>query len=182
MVNRTLKLIQIPLPIEGATIEIPLTKGYVTVVDAVDADLLQVNWCINGNSSQGYDLYATRRPTANTKIYMHRLIVERAIGRPLESHEHVDHANLNRLDNRRSNLRIATRSQNLANMRKKEGTKSGYKGVYKFQKRRGTKIWCAEITVNNKKIRLGYFYTAEDAYKAYCDAAVKYHGEFARLD
>jgi hypothetical protein len=92
----------------------------------------------------------------------------------------VDHRNSDTLDNRRDNLRLATRSQNNCNRRKtKSKTSSRFIGVcfHKLHQR-----WCADIRHNGKKIWLGSFASETDAAKAYDEAAKKYHGEFARLN
>jgi hypothetical protein len=86
----------------------------------------------------------------------------------------------NTLDNRRKNLRIApSQSENNYNQRKHSNNTSGYKGVtYHIQ----TKAWMAQIQVNGKYIYLGYRDTAEAAWRElYVPAALKYHGEFARV-
>lgn len=87
--------------------------------------------------------------------------------------------NLDKLDDRFDNLRPATNSQNMANKPLKATNTSGYKGV-SFAADRGK--WRAKITLNGKQINLGQFDTAEAAYAAYCAAAEKIHGEFARFD
>ena len=84
------------------------------------------------------------------------------------------------MDNRRVNLRAATRAQNVRN--RKKYTKSGsskYKGV-SWKKDNGK--WSARIGLNNKSIFLGNFEKELDAAKAYDKAAKKYHGEFACLN
>jgi len=85
----------------------------------------------------------------------------------------VDHINHNGLDNRKSNLRVATRWQNAQNRRKtSKRTASIYKGV-SWNKR--DKRWFAEIRVNDKCRDLGYFEDETAAAKAYDEAARKYH-------
>jgi hypothetical protein len=92
----------------------------------------------------------------------------------------VDHANGDGLDNRRTNLRLATHSQNQFNKRKtKSKTSSRFIGVY-FEKRKNR--WMARIHYHGKRIWLGSFKSEFDAAKAYDAAAKKYHGEFARLN
>ncbi len=90
----------------------------------------------------------------------------------------VDHKNLDRLDNRILNLRLATRSQNNANRRVRRDSESGIKGV-SFHKQR--KKWMARIKKDSKYRHLGLFNTPEEAKMAYDLAAVKCHGAFARL-
>jgi hypothetical protein len=89
---------------------------------------------------------------------------------------HIDHINLDSADNRWINLREATHSQNGANC--KPRGELGFKGVQFDQ--RGRRKYIAKITVNSRTIRLGCFDSPEEAHAAYCAAAEKYFGEFAR--
>lgn len=91
----------------------------------------------------------------------------------------VDHININCSDDRIENLREATRSQNLANTRKKPNRTSKYKGVY-FQKSRNK--WQSRITFNGKMKYIGNFVNEIDAAKAYDEIAKKYFGDFANLN
>jgi hypothetical protein len=92
----------------------------------------------------------------------------------------IDHINNNSLDNRRANLRQATRAQNTYNRKKtRVKTSSQFIGA-SFNKRIGK--WTAHISYKNKKIWLGSFKTELDAAKAYDEAARKYHKDFARLN
>jgi hypothetical protein len=90
----------------------------------------------------------------------------------------IDHVNGNRADNRLSNLREATRSQNFQNKRRGPSI-SGIKGVRWHAENRK---WCAGITISGKTRYLGSFLTKEDAGDAYRKAALEYFGEFARFD
>jgi hypothetical protein len=89
----------------------------------------------------------------------------------------VDHIDCDPLNNSISNLRLATRSQNLANTRKKAGRTSKYKGVY-WQKH--TQKWMARIQVKGKSLYLGIFDSEEEAHAAYCKSAKEHFGAFAR--
>lgn len=89
----------------------------------------------------------------------------------------VDHKNLVRTDDRWSNLRPATRSQNFGNQRKYKNNTSGLKGVSWFKP---TKRWKAQIQIRGKKIALGHYATAEEAHAAYEKAAQQHFGEYAR--
>jgi hypothetical protein len=94
--------------------------------------------------------------------------------------EYIDHRNNDGLDNRKENIRPATRAQNNYNRQKyANNSRSKYKGV--GFKRKGKK-WSAQIGLGNKMIFLGYFKNEIDAAKAYDEAARKYYGEFASLN
>lgn len=166
---------QLPLPIEGETVEIRLSNGAVTIVDAVDGDLLQLRWQCH---TSGHNSYATHGSKKHS-FSMHRHIMARVTGRPLVKGEIVDHINGNSLDNRRNNLRLCTHAQNIHNQRLSVANKSGFKGVGFFKK---LGKWRAQIKVNRKQLTIGYFNTPEEAHKAYCDAAKEYFGDFARFE
>lgn len=89
--------------------------------------------------------------------------------------EEIDHINGDRKDNRISNLREASRLENSRNAARRSDNSSGLKGVgvHKGQ-------WRARMRIDGKSRHLGYFPTPEAAHAAYCEAAKKYHGEFAR--
>lgn len=160
-------------------IEIQLTKGYVAILDDCDADLAAFKWHSMENK-KGY-VYAARSVYPAGKrvlIRLHRLIVERKIGRPLEDGIFVDHINHNTLDNRRDNLRPATRYGNAQNQKQSVRNTSGYKGV-RYRKR--DNVWEAQISFNGKYQYLGRYTTPEEAYKIYCAAAEMIAGEFAFL-
>jgi hypothetical protein len=91
----------------------------------------------------------------------------------------IDHIDLDRTNNRWSNLRLATRPQNSANGSLRSTNKSGLKGAC-WDRRRN--CWRATITINWKHTHLGRFDTPEEAHAAYCEAARKYHGDFARTE
>lgn len=165
-------------------IEIPLTRGQVTVVDDEDVDLAQLKWYafFAANYSGGGAHLAARKVSADNgqqTTFLHRVVLARAIGRVLKRHEYPDHINRDPLDNRRSNLRLATRSENARNRNAQSNNVSGYKGVG-WHKR--SRKWRAFITLNRKQRHIGHFDKAEDAARAYDKAARELHGEFARLN
>lgn len=92
----------------------------------------------------------------------------------------VDHINRNHLDNRRENLRICTNSQNLMNSSKHKDSSSGFKGVCRCRSK--THPWRAYIVVDYKQKHLGNFKTAEEAARAYNEAAQELHGIYANLN
>jgi len=93
----------------------------------------------------------------------------------------VDHINHNGLDNRKANLRPATKTQNGRNRRKVniQRCRSRYKGPCWYGRK---KKWGVKIMVDGKSIFLGYFDDEIDAAKAYDTAAKKYFGDFASLN
>lgn len=162
--------IQLPLPIDGETVEIPLTRG-ATLVDAIDADLAQFVWHIH----EGYSARYIRVGSRYVHLMMHRIILGRVLERELVRGEEVDHINNNPMDNRRANLRLASRAENCRNTRKPKVNTSGYKGAT-FDKQTGK--WRAQIAHRH----LGRFDTPEEAHEAYCKAAKELYGEFARFE
>ena len=105
---------------------------------------------------------------------MHRQIIH------IPPHLICDHINRNGLDNRKSNLRPATVSQNLCNKPKRKAmTRSKYKGLEWDKNQRKVK---ARIQINHRVIYLGSFDSEIAAAKAYDQAAQKYHREFASLN
>lgn len=102
-------------------------------------------------------------------VYFHRLIMNAPKGM------FVDHINGDILDNRRANLRVCTKQQNTYNQVKRG--KSPYKGVYRRYNR-----WTARLGHEGKMYVLGNYSTPEEAALAYNAAAIKYFGEFAKLN
>lgn len=110
------------------------------------------------------------------KKYSKSLVVWCMMTGAWPQHE-VDHEDKNKQNDRWSNLRPATRSQNNWNRRPARGMLSSYLGV----RARGNK-WCARITCNKKQISLGIFPNEIDAARAHDIAAVKHHGPYASLN
>ena len=113
------------------------------------------------------------------KLYLsHRLIWRIHTGDDPGDFE-IDHADLDRSNSRFGNLRLSTHGQNQANGKAYRNNKTGYRGVQWHKQHRK---FISSIQVNKKSIHLGLFTTAEAAAYAYDNAAIKYFGEFARIN
>lgn len=117
--------------------------------------------------------YAIRMCPEGKFIYLHQELLGESPGYI------IDHIDGDGLNNRISNLRFVTKSQNSFNSFYPKGI-SKYKGVWKRQDRK--KPWVAEIRVENKKYYLGSFYTEKEAALAYNDAAITLVGNYAKLN
>ncbi len=157
----------------------PKSSQFFALVDDIDFEFLsQWRWCVTGKGHVGRceryridgEKYSQKR-----NIWMHRVIAERA-GMMITGMQ-LDHENLDKKDNRRANLRLATNQQNQANRPPGKNNTSGIKGVHWHKMAKG---WAARIGVNGRRFHLGTFGTAEDARLAYQEAAIKFFGEFAR--
>jgi len=98
----------------------------------------------------------------------------------LDSDQEIDHIDNDPSNNRMSNLRLATSSQQKMNKRVQSNNRSGLKGAYYHAAHKGKK-WRSQIRVEGRYVFLGYFHTAEEAHAAYGAAAAHYYGEFARV-
>lgn len=125
--------------------KIKLTRGKYALVDDEDFEKLnQHKWFFDGR-------YAARDIGGRKnkkRILMHRLINN------TNGNLDTDHINQNKLDNRRHNLRDATRSQNNVNSKLRKDNMSGFKGVV-YDKT--CKKWRAYIGIDGKQLSLGYY-------------------------
>ena len=156
--------------------EIPLTRGYVAIVDDEDYErVARFKWQVKTETADSQTCYAQRnqpRPRRKTE-FLHRVVM-----RVTNPSQHVDHINGNGLDCRKENLRIATISQNARNTRKRGTFTSRFKGVSRF---RGIR-WQAQIRLQNKNTHLGVYTDEVEAARVYDAAARANYGEFARLN
>lgn len=154
--------------------EIPLTRGYVAIVDDEDYERVAARkwrvvvgrWHVRAHRTQ-------KVRGQKFAVIMARFIMDAPPG------TEVDHVNGDTLDNRRCNLRVCSSSQNKYNRAATVANTSGFKGV-SFHKSRGK--WQAGIKRDKEKHWLGYFQSAEEAARAYDAAALRLHGEFAHLN
>ena len=143
----------------------PLTRGYITLASPEDAHFLTGKWRA---VPKGRTVYVRLE-----NLYLHRLILD------ITANLHGDHINGNALDNRRSNLRPATRHENMRNAAPHRDGTSLYHGVSWVKM---ANYWRAQIYVDGKQKNLGNWTTQEKAALAYDTAARTHFGEFARLN
>lgn len=150
--------------------EISLNKNRFVIVDDRDYENLnQFRWCVD---AQGYATRAIYNPDdqKSRRVLMHRVLMNTPNGYD------TDHINGNKLDNRRCNLRIATRTQNIINVSKpNRHNKVGFRGVQMSKEGR----FYSGLIVNGKRVHLGMFDTAEEASRAYQMAKSEAYKEFA---
>lgn len=152
---------------------IDLSNGGFTVVDDIDFDELSKHtW---RKDQYGYATRVKFLGKKNGKqklktLFMHREILNAPVGKD------VDHRNRDRLDNQRSNLRLASRSQNNINAKLHNNNTSGFKGV-SFHKQAGK--WRAYISKDGVQMALGLFDKIEDAVTRRVLAEKNMYGEFS---
>lgn len=143
------------------------------LLDPQDADLLDLcSWFVH--KGNGYVCGNVKINSEFKQKLLHRVIMERVLGRTLKGKEQVDHRNRIKTDNRRENLRVASKRQNSFN-RVFKGS-SQHPGVHWETSR---SKWKATIEVDGKKEFLGRFNNELDAAKAYANRAKEVYGEFA---
>jgi len=153
---------------DGLVMQIDLGSGRFAIIDVCDYPIVaQHTWRAVADRDRFYAVASILGSDGKWHtVRMHKLIVLA---------KEVDHINRNGLDNRRQNLRSATRSQNVANSK----PRGKYKGVG-WHKR--SQKWYAHIGKGGRQFHLGVFDTPEAAAAAYDKAALEKFGEFARLN
>lgn len=156
-----------------------IVENQTVLIDKEDAHFIHMrNWKAF-KKPNGY--YIKSSKTAKDRsvkvLWLHRLIM--GVNDLNWKDSIVDHINGNTLDNRRSNLRIVTTSQNNVNSKVFKNNKTGFKGV-DFKKSENK--FRARISVNCTRIELGLFNTPQQAAIAYNNAAIKYYGDHAKLN
>jgi hypothetical protein len=156
---------------------IPLTRGKFAIVDPDDyPELRKDRWFAVKNGATFYAKRHTRfsERVKTTFVWMHRKIMD------APDNLVIDHINYNGLDNRKANLRLATRKQNSIHIiRTMNPGSSKYKGV---SWREDRKKWAVKIMADGKTYNLGCYKDEIQAAKVYDRAAKIYHGEFAALN
>jgi HNH endonuclease len=150
---------------------IPLTKGQHVIVNDEDYEWLgQWRWLLLKKYAARFVTHDGRRRV----VFMHRLIMN------APDDMQVDHINHNKLDCRRSNLRLATSFENNRNRVKTTAKRSSrYKGVSFYKQ---TKRWGAYIRINGKHTYIGYYADEQSAARAYDRKAIELYGDFACLN
>lgn len=155
---------------------IPVSQGkYTTIVDSDLFDFLsQWNWrLISGYASRSQKYRDENGKMKKKTIRMHSVINKTPQGMV------TDHINGDKLDNRTSNLRSATRQQNQWNRKPGKNSITGIKGVSWCSQ---TNKWRVCITVNKSRKTIGFHNCIGKAINHYNEFAKEYHGEFARLN
>lgn len=168
---------QLPLDLQSADPSyrlIRLTQGQIAKVDAEDFDRInQWKWCAHWDrKARSFRAERGRRDNGKT-VYVS--MAREVMGHP-EGLE-VDHRFHDTLDNRKSQLRIATHAQNCHNQRRRRDNSSGHKGVCWVP---SIGKWRVRITLHGKRKLIGEYLDKGDATAAAKNAAEEMHGEFAR--
>jgi hypothetical protein len=155
--------------------EIPLSQGKFALVDEGDYDRLSKHtWSAVKRKGQS-SYYAEYRSTDGHTVAMHREV----LGLTVYDGKRTDHKNRNGLDNRRSNLRVASPSINTHNGNLRKNNSSGFRGVYwhKIHKK-----WGVKVGHNGKQIYCGEYASILDAIDARNAMEIKCYGADAIFD
>lgn len=157
--------------INAEVFKVKLPNGYATLIDWDDRELMDwFTWWGAKDKHVTYVRAQICRKGVMHNLSLHRLIMSAGNGMV------VDHINRNGLDNRRINLRVCSATENKRNAKASNGCVSGFKGVCW---NKDNQKWQACISLDGKKIWLGYHATEIGAAIAYDKAALKYHSKFA---
>ena len=156
-------------------------KGYTVLLDDEDYErVAALKWYVQKNliKTRGRVYFYHAFYENGKKIYTQSL-QRFIIGLGHKDGYQGDHISGDTLDNRKSNLRKCSISENTQNAKMHKDNLTGYKGITLFKR---TGQYVAKICVNRKQFHLGYFDTPEEAHEAYCKASKELHGEFSRVE
>lgn len=160
----------------GDEYHVDLGENRTLIVDACFAPLvIPYRWIVHPGGAVFCNPPKRDHPAQPGKklVLIHRVVLNAPDG------VEVDHQNRNPLDNRLANLRPCGRAESNWNSPRRANNTSGFKGV-NFNKESGK--WVARIMCHRKSHYLGRYDTPEDAHRAYCEGAIRLHGEFARFE
>lgn len=153
-----------------------LTKGKISLVDDEDFEfIVQFKWRTNDVAGKYYGVREIWNGGDRYSEHLHRVILERKLGRKLRRSEITDHKNGDGLDNRRKNLRIANHSQNGMNKAIRSDNTSGYRGIHFSKERQKFEVY---LNKNGKRYRFGRFNKLEDAIRIRKEAEREYFKRF----
>jgi len=154
---------------------IKLTRGKYAIVEPEDFERFnQYNWHCTSYGYACRKVPKKLRKGEERHAYMHKELC------PVPNGKVVDHINRNRLDNRKANLRPATKQQNAWNSKfKRKARITRFYGIYWDKDK---EKWQVRLDINGRIRRLGYYADEIEAAKAYDEAAKEYRGEFAVLN
>lgn len=163
---------------QDGVVTLAANKGMTIKVSESDFDSIrQQHWTVD---VQGYAMSWVRDEIGVRRhVKLHKVLIPEA--------KCIDHKNGDKLDNTRNNIRECSQAENLANQRVRKTKLSSYKGVayiewWNKSKTKCYTYWVAKIAVMKKRIYIGAFQTETEAADAYDAAALRYYGEFARLN
>lgn len=155
--------------------KISLTQGKVALVDDKDFEFLsKFKWYARKN---GRTYYATRNSRQVNKVRTAQIQMHKVIMGETPCGKEIDHIDGNGLNNKRVNLRFATKTENNRNCLIRKDNTSGHKGVY-WDK--NSRKWKAQVGYNKKVLSLGRFDSIEEAIKTYQNFVKENFGEFVR--
>lgn len=147
----------------GNITRIYVSQGRSFLIDTDQLEkVMQYSWHV---TTKGYIRTSSRKLK---RIALHKFL--------MKTDEQIDHINRDKTDNRLANLRVCTTRENNFNRRGWSKSKTGFKGVTYDNRKKKYK---ARIGIDNKRIHIGYFDTAEEASRAYNEMAEKLYGEYA---
>jgi len=153
--------------------KILLTQNRVVLVDSDDFERLSKHKWYYHHTGYAVRNFTDPLTKKRNTVFLHREVLG------VKKGEYIDHINLDKLNCTKLNLRLTTYHLNNHNKNPQKNNTSGYRGVHL---RKDSGKWRAYIVVNRLRHHLGSFIKREDAITAYNNAALKYYGEYAKLN